>query len=183
LACKPAKALPRGKCSALLALAALLGLLAFGGQTAPLSAPGAEDAEEVARRVLELTNRARSAARRCGNGTFAATHPLAASPALTKAARDHARDMATHGYFAHRGRDGSTVGQRAARTGYRWRAIGENIAAGPPTAEAVVQGWLNSPEHCANLMRPHFTDMGTAFAVSMESKHGTYWVQVFGAPR
>lgn len=137
----------------------------------------------MARRVLELTNRARSAARRCGSETFAATRPLVASPALAKAAGGHAHDMAEHGYFAHRARDGSTVGQRATRAGYRWRAIGENIAAGPPTADAVVQGWLNSPEHCANLMRPHFTDMGIAFAINTEGKHRVYWVQVFGAPR
>jgi uncharacterized protein YkwD len=91
--------------------------------------------------------------------------------------------MAAHNYFAHRGRDGSTVGQRATRGGYRWRAIGENIAAGPPTADAVVQGWLNSPDHCANLMGPHFTEMGVAFVVDTGSKHGIYWVQVFGAPR
>lgn len=165
-----------------------LGAARVDGQTwlvlaAPFSAPAAENEGEVARRVLELTNQARSVPRRCGSRTLAAARPLAASPALRATARGHARDMAAHSYFAHQGRDGSTVAQRATRGGYRWRAIGENIAAGPSTADAVVQGWLNSPDHCANLMGPHFTETGIAFAVDAGSKHGIYWVQVFGAPR
>lgn len=91
--------------------------------------------------------------------------------------------MARHNYFSHSGRDGSHVAERASRTGYPWRAIGENIAAGQMQADAAVQGWLNSPGHCANLMSPTYTEMGAAFAVNSRSSAGIYWVQVFGAAR
>ena len=50
-------------------------------------------------------------------------------------------------------------------------------------ADAAVQGWLNSPGHCANIMSPTYTEMGTAFAVNDKSGAGIYWVQVFGAAR
>ena len=139
---------------------------------APFTAPAAEEATAVRRRVLELTNEARSEPRRCGGKSFAATSPLEPSPALDRAALGHAQDMATHNYFSHKSRDGSTPAQRATRAGYRWRAIGENIAAGPATAEIVVRGWLESPEHCANLMSPRYTAMGVAYAVNPASKVG-----------
>jgi uncharacterized protein YkwD len=165
-----------------------VGIARSDGQTwfvlaAPFAAPAAEEADAVGRRVLELTNAARASPRNCGGRAFAAARPLGPAPTLDKAARAHARDMAAHSYFAHQARDGSNPGQRAARAGYRWRAIGENIAAGPATAEAVVSGWLGSPEHCANLMGPRFAEMGIAFAVNPASRHGMYWVQLFGAPR
>ena len=150
---------------------------------APFSAPAAEDAPAVARRVLELTNQARARSRRCGGKAFAAAPPLEPAAALDKAALAHAQDMAAHSYFSHQARDGKTPAQRATRAGYRWRTIGENIAAGPGTAEIVVKGWLESPEHCANLMGPRYTEMGVAYAVDPASKHGIYWVQLFGAPR
>lgn len=91
--------------------------------------------------------------------------------------------MARHSYFSHTGRDGSHVDARASSAGYRWRAIGENIAAGQMQADAAVQGWINSPGHCANLMAPVYTDMGAAFAVNNSSSAGIYWVQVFGTAR
>jgi uncharacterized protein YkwD len=150
---------------------------------APFTAPAAEDAAAVSARVLQLTNEARTRPRRCGGKTFAAVSPLGSASMLDKAALGHAQDMATHNYFAHTGRDGSTPAQRATRAGYRWRAIGENIAAGPATAEIVVRGWLDSPEHCSNLMSPRYTAMGIAYSVNPASKQAIYWVQMFGAPR
>jgi uncharacterized protein YkwD len=165
-----------------------IGVARREGQTwilfaAPFTAPEAEDATAARRRVLELTNEARSRPRRCGSTAFAAASPLEPAPELDKAALGHAQDMATRDYFSHKGRDGSTPAQRATRAGYRWRSIGENIAAGPATAEIVVRGWLESPDHCANLMSPRYTAMGIAYAVNPASKLGIYWAQMFGAPR
>jgi uncharacterized protein YkwD len=91
--------------------------------------------------------------------------------------------MANKKFFDHRGSDGSTVGPRAARVGYKWRTVGENIAVGVETPEDVVQGWLDSPGHCANIMAPGFTEMGIAFVVDRKSEAGIYWTQVFAAPR
>lgn len=43
--------------------------------------------------------------------------------------------------------------------------------------------WIKSPEHCANLMNPAFTEMGVAFAIDRKSELGVYWTQEFAAPR
>ncbi|UUZ67871.1 CAP domain-containing protein [Polaromonas sp. P2-4] len=150
---------------------------------APFSPPGAAQAGDVQARVLALVNEARARPRRCGTQAFAAARPLRLNTTLHGIATDHAADMARYSYFSHTGRNGSSVDGRASRAGYPWRAIGENIAAGQMQADAAVQGWLNSPGHCANLMSPTYTEMGTAFAVNNQSSAGIYWVQVFGAAR
>ncbi len=90
--------------------------------------------------------------------------------------------MARHSNMAHTGSDGSTPADRATRAGYRWRSVGENIAAGQTTPEAAVESWLKSPPHCANLMAPQFTEMGVAYSVDTASKAGIYWAQLLGTP-
>ncbi|HEY3046140.1 MAG TPA: CAP domain-containing protein [Polaromonas sp.] len=150
---------------------------------APFSPPSTAQAGGVQARVLALVNEARARPRRCGNDSFAAARPLRLNATLRDVADAHAADMARHSYFSHTGRDSSHVDGRASRVGYPWRAIGENIAAGQMQAEAAVQGWLNSPGHCANIMSPAYTEMGAAFAVNNRSDAGIYWVQVFGAAR
>jgi uncharacterized protein YkwD len=149
----------------------------------PFVPPDAAQADEVQSRVLALVNEARTKPRRCGTESFAATRPLQFSAGLQAIAAAHASDMARHNYFDHAGRDGSHVEERASSGGYRWRSIGENIAAGHTRAEAAMQDWLGSPEHCANVMSPAYTEMATAFAVNNSSKAGIYWVQVFGTAR
>ncbi len=68
--------------------------------------------------------------------------PLAASPALTKAARRHVADMATNNFIDHIGSDGSTLGTRATDAGYPALAsVGENLAADFETANSVIFGW------------------------------------------
>ena len=101
--------------------------------------------------------------------------------ALAEAALAHSRDMASRDYFSHADPSGASVRQRATRAGYRWRYVGENIAAGLGSPEQVVAGWLASPGHCANLMSPDFVDMGAAYAVEPASKLDIYWTQTFGA--
>lgn len=150
---------------------------------AAVSAPPAADAERISKRVLALVNEARSRARRCGRERYGAAGPLQLADALTRAARVHAQDMARHGFLDHRGSDGSSAGDRLQKTGYARRLVGENVAAGPMTAEEAVQGWLDSPSHCANLMDPRFVHMGVAYAASRTGTHGVYWAQVFAAPR
>lgn len=150
---------------------------------APFLPPSTARAGGVQARVLALVNEARAKPRRCGNDSFASARPLRLSTTLHGVADAHAADMARYSYFSHTGRDGSHLDGRASRAGYPWRAIGENIAAGQMRADAAVQGWLNSPGHCANIMSPTYTEMGAAFAVNNRSSAGIYWVQVFGAAR
>jgi uncharacterized protein YkwD len=149
----------------------------------PFTPPQARDAAAVSRRVLELTNQARSHARRCGGTLYPAAGPLTLNVSLERAALEHSRDMAAHNYMDHTGRDGSTPADRITRAGYKWRAVGENLASAVMTPEEAVDVWLNSPHHCANLMDPGFTQMGIAFAVSPTTDAGAYWTQTFGTPR
>ena len=151
---------------------------------APLAPWVAMSGQAAGQRVLELVNQARATARRCGNRAFNAARPVRWNSTLAEASRLHAEDMARHNYVGHRGRDGSDPGQRVQRAGYRYRATGENIAAGRQmNPEDAVAGWIRSPGHCANLMNPGYTDMGAAFAVNARSELGVYWTQAFGTPR
>lgn len=150
---------------------------------APFNPPVAAQAQAVAADVLRLVNQARARPRHCGDHAFAVVPPLQPNAVLERAAAAHAQDMARHGYLAHRARDGSNPGQRATRAGYRWQAVGENLASGALSAQEVVAGWLRSPDHCANLMQPAFTEMGVAFAVNLDSEAGIYWAQTLARPR
>ena len=150
---------------------------------ARFTAPGENDSQAVAERVLELVNAARKQDRRCGRQRLRATHALTLSATLTQAAAAHAADMAANDYMGHRGSDGSEAAERVTRAGYRWSSVGENVAAGQPDAETVVAAWLDSPGHCANLMGPQFREMGVAFAVAPQSGLRILWAQVFAAPR
>lgn len=146
----------------------------------------AESSEALAgagRKILDLVNAARATARTCGEKRYAAAKPLAWSAALAEAAGAHSSDMADNNYFAHAARNGERAGERAKQAGYRWKRIGENIAAGQDTPGSVVKGWLASPGHCANIMDPRFTEMGAAYAIGRKSDLLIYWTQVFGAPR
>ncbi|MFC3460831.1 CAP domain-containing protein [Massilia haematophila] len=146
----------------------------------PLALP---DQMEVGRTILALVNEARATARYCGSRYFQPARPLAWNEALAQAAREHSSDMAAHRRFSHRGSDDSEVAQRATRVGYRWRHIGENIAAGQTSAQEAVAGWLESPGHCANLMNPDFSEMGAGYAISRARMPGfAYWTQVFAMP-
>lgn len=150
---------------------------------APFAPPPQSAAADVATRVLTLTNEARSRGRRCGSDWFAVAPSVVRNALLERAAAAHARDMARHSMLEHEGSEGSSPAQRVTRAGYRWRSVGENIASGQTTPEQVMQEWIGSPVHCANLMDPGFTEMGVAFAVDTKSESGIYWVQKFGRPR
>jgi uncharacterized protein YkwD len=149
---------------------------------APFTTPSPEDASDIEQQVLALVNRARSQARKCGTLIQPAVLPLTSSVQLDAAAVAHARDMATHDFFEHRGSDGSMVSDRVTRAGYPWKNVAENIAAGARSAETVVQGWLDSPGHCVNLMGAQYKEMGIGYATDRKSQAGIYWSQVFASP-
>ena len=92
--------------------------------------------------------------------------------------------MATKNYFSHTSADGRTMAERINAAGYAWSALGENIAAGYPSVNAVVDGWMSSDGHCANLMNPNFRDIGFAcVAGTSTSSYRTYWTLDLGKPR
>jgi uncharacterized protein YkwD len=149
----------------------------------PVLSPNLPGWQEAGREILRLTNQARAESRICGEKSFAAAPPLAWSPALAGASLVHSRDMAQQNYFRHRAADGGRVSERVDRKGYAWRRVGENIAAGQGSAQQAVSAWLSSPPHCANLMKPSYTEMGAAYAVDASSDSTIYWTQVFATPR
>jgi uncharacterized protein YkwD len=105
--------------------------------------------------------------------------PLAVSPTLTAAATWKARHMAAYGYMTHDDPGppvARTAGDRIAACAYPGAMWGENIAEGYNTAQAVLDGWLSSPDHRANIENPDYRATGVGAAGSP-----VYWSQTFGA--
>ncbi|MGW4073457.1 CAP domain-containing protein [Streptomyces asiaticus] len=124
----------------------------------------------LASEVIALTNAERVAARLA---------PLSPDPRLTAAAQAHSDDMVARDFYSHTGPEGHQPWDRARAAGATHRGIGENIACGQRSPEEVVRGWMNSPGHRANILKPDFTHIGVGHATG--SRAGTYWTQVFGA--
>ncbi|MFF3378711.1 CAP domain-containing protein [Streptomyces sp. NPDC002680] len=128
------------------------------------------DLDRTAAEVTDLTNRERARA---------GLPPLATDALLTRAAQAHSTDMVVRQFYSHTGPDGSQPWDRAAAAGSTRRTIGENIACGQRSPAEVVEGWMNSPGHRANILKREFTHIGIGFAGG--GKAGTYWTQLFGA--
>ena len=109
--------------------------------------------------------------------------PLAVSPTLSAAAEWKARHMAQYGYMQHDDPAPPvqrTPFERMHACGYPEQALaGENIASGYESPASVMQGWLGSPGHRANIERPEFRAIGVGVARS--SAGTTYWTQDFGS--
>ncbi len=126
--------------------------------------------------VLQLTNQFRAE-----NGLA----PLTANSELDQTAQSYSETMAKGDFFDHTGKDGSKPWDRAEKEGYTARAMGENIAAGQRSPQSVVDGWINSPGHRANLLNPSYTELGVGY-FNLENDTGsvnynTYWTQLFGS--
>jgi uncharacterized protein YkwD len=127
----------------------LLSICLLLGATAPAGA----SLRPPEARLLQSVNAARTAR---------GLRPLQLDGALTQAARAHSADMLGHGYFAH----GNFAGRMTAFH-VRGSRMGEDLAWGNgpyARAAAVVQEWLASPEHRANLLDPRFTRLGLGVA-------------------
>lgn len=133
----------------------------------------AEDASEgsFAARVLELTNAER---------VNAGLAPLTLNPQLEDAAQMYSEVLASTGCFEHTCGPVPDFADRDAAAGYTdWTSLGENLAAGYPSPEAVVAGWMASQGHRDNILSPHFTETGIGVARG-GAKYRTYWAQEFG---
>jgi len=154
----------------------------------PAPAPAADTTcalPDFAASALVRINQLRAAGATCGaNGSFAPAGALASNALLAQAAEAHTRDMVANNFFSHTGSDGSTLGGRVSATGYAWSGVGENIAAGYPTVNAVLDGWMASGGHCANLMNPTFTQFGLVCVRGTASTtYNTYWTMDLAKPR
>ncbi|MEB3360167.1 MAG: CAP domain-containing protein [Synechococcales bacterium] len=125
--------------------------------------------------VLQLTNQFRAE-----NGV----PPLALNTLLNSAAQNHSQNMAQQDFFSHTGADGSSLANRVTAVGYEYQSVGENIAAGQSIPQSVVEAWINSPGHRANLLNSNYTEIGIGYEFlandtgNVNYRH--YWTQVFG---
>jgi uncharacterized protein YkwD len=135
---------------------------ATGGGSSPV-----QSADE--NKVVEITNQERADAG-CG--------PVKVNTKLASAARLHSQDQAEHNNMSHTGSDGSSPWQRSERAGYD-RAIGENVAMGYRTPAAVMDGWMNSEGHRANILNCSAKAIGVGLAYASDGS--PYWTQMFGS--
>jgi len=142
--------------------------------TSPAPAPPpAPTASTQVQQVLDLVN-----AERTSRGLV----PVSLSAELNTASHAHTERQAADGSIFHQDpQDGSSPGDRIGRAGYSFSTWGENVAAGYPTAEAVMNGWMTSPGHCRNILNPGFTEMGVGFVTGGE-RFNQFWTQVFARP-
>ncbi|MFD0671124.1 CAP domain-containing protein [Cohnella sp. GCM10027633] len=133
-----------------------------------LTIPSNQSLDGFESQVLALTNDERAKA---------GLQPCAGTDAnLNRSAKAKSEDMAATNYFAH---DSPTYGDPFAMMrnfGVQFSSAGENIAMGQPTPQAVVEAWMNSPGHRANILKGEFTHLGVGYIV----KDGKpYWTQQF----
>ena len=103
--------------------------------------------------------------------------PLRSDQRLAAAARRHATDMGTRGFFDHHGSDGGNHGDRIEAQGYRACLSAENIAWGQRSASEVFQGWMGSPGHRRNILHPRAAEFGAGFHPNKRQ-----WVMLVARP-
>jgi uncharacterized protein YkwD len=163
---------------------------ASGSPPEPAPAPGTGvlstcGLSDFSTHILQRINTLRASGANCGSsGQFAPAAAVGWNAQLTQAADGHSQDMAAQNYFDHTSRDGRTFSQRIDATGYVWSTVGENIAAGYPSVDAVMDGWIQSAGHCANLMNANFTEIGVACVPGTSSTaYNNYWTMDLARPR
>lgn len=93
---------------------------------------------------------------------------------LSRCARYKSQDMQNKGYFSHTSPTYGSPFDMMAAFGIQYRTAGENIAKGYASAQAVVNGWMNSPGHKANILNASFTQIGVGYVSG-----GNIWTQMF----
>lgn len=119
----------------------------------------------AANQVLSLTNKYRSQ-----NGLGA----LKLDSELCRVAQAKADDMAAKGYFSHQSPTYGSPADMLKAFGVSYRYMGENIAKGYNGADSVMQGWMNSQGHRANILGANFTRLGVGYNATAKT-----WVQLF----
>ena len=137
------------------------------------SEDGAAAASRIAANVINLTNAERYQHRR---------RALQANARLMRAAQLQAVQMARAAHMDHVLPDARypRAADRLAAVEYRWRAYGENVAFGQANADKVVDSWMHSRGHRANILNSTFTEMGVGYAVDRTRR--PYYLQVFATP-
>lgn len=124
--------------------------------------------------LLRLINAQRNQGCQCGDKYYPKAPPIVWNDKLETVAQKHSNEMAQRNLLTHTSKNGDDPGKRLRKAGYRWYTYAENVAMGYPDERAVIQSWINSPGHCANIMNPNVKEMGVA-------NRGKYWTQIFGS--
>jgi uncharacterized protein YkwD len=142
-------------------------------QSSADSGNGSAPVSRVAADVITFTNVVRTHYQRPA---------LRANPRLMRAAQLQAEQMARARRMAHvlPGAQYPRMVDRIAAADYRWYTVGENVAFGQPGAAQVVDSWMHSRGHRANILNDAFTEMGVGYAVDGTGR--PYYVQVFARP-
>lgn len=136
---------------------------------APTAAKPAASVDAMSQQVVNLTNSERAKA---GLG------PVTVDSALVAAAQGHSNDQAARNTMTHTGSNGSSAMARMQAAGFNGSIFGENVAYGYRTADTVMNGWMNSSGHRANILNGRFTKIGVAIATG--GNGSLYWTMDLG---
>ncbi|MCX7923008.1 MAG: SafA/ExsA family spore coat assembly protein [Clostridia bacterium] len=106
--------------------------------------------------------------------------PLKANWQLSRVARYKSQDMVNKNYFSHTSPTYGSPFKMMETFGIKFSAAGENIAAGQRTPQEVMNAWMNSSGHRANILSPSYTEIGVGLAKNASGK--AYWTQMFIKP-
>ncbi len=140
-------------------------------QAAESQNPVASPSGSYEKQVIDLVNQERSK-----NGL----QPLKENPELSNVAEAKAIDMRDNNYFSHTSPVYGSPFDMMKQFGIKYTSAGENIAAGQRTPQEVMNGWMNSEGHRANILNSNFTEIGVGYVTDSNGK--TYWVQHFIRP-
>ncbi|MEG0439410.1 MAG: CAP domain-containing protein [Solibacillus sp.] len=126
---------------------------------------GSPAIDTIEAKVVELTNVERSKQ---------GLKPLQIDRPLMAAAREKSQDMKINNYFSHTSPTWGSPFDQLKKRGISYSSAGENIAKGQQTAEKVVEGWMNSAGHRANILDANYTHIGVGYV-----KEGHIWTQQF----
>jgi uncharacterized YkwD family protein/spore coat assembly protein SafA len=133
-----------------------------------INIPSVDPLQTLEQRVIDLVNQQRA---------NAGLHMLAKNWELCRVARYKSQDMINKGYFGHISPTYGSPFKMMEDFGISFTAAGENIAYGQRSPEEVMNAWMNSPGHRANILNPSYNQIGVGCA---KSSNGTYyWTQEF----
>ena len=130
--------------------------------------PGSENGSYYDRQVAALVNQERSAY---------GLPKLSFDSELAELAQLKAEDMAENNYFSHQSPSYGSAFDMMRAAGISYRSAGENIARGQNTPEEVMNSWMNSSGHRANILSSSYTSLGVGCAADKDGR--IYWVQIF----
>lgn len=132
--------------------------------------PGQPDSDTsmdaYAKKVVDLVNQERAKA---------GLSPLSVNETVAGAAQTRAKEIET--VFSHTRPDGSSFSSVLTSAGVNYRGAGENIAYGQQSPEQVMESWMNSSGHRANILNANFTSIGVGHYKNAAGVN--YWTQLF----